>query len=354
MEDSNETAMEDEDEIAKLRRLCIEFLDGVLEEINTFGDDVYVLDNERLASLNIRQAEPLDIEENSIDFGPRFLYPRFTLQEAQRKTSDFLADFYPDPGASPEWPKRCRRGSFKGVFCKEGDPEDIHPLCSPMTDAEYRLEWFEEALGPGGTRNDESPNMGVWDGSCWSYRACWNLEPDRWGNQALPLHHGWQRVGNPPRFYSFHVNRAFLLEDPSVDMPHIGGTVVDAAESGEGEVLRSEVAAAIALLKLQFRYGDFCRHHTLPAIVFSFQHDKLGRVSQFHCHGKSLILRQSRLLNFRSDEPTIDAYHMLRWMANRPMGETRFPDAVDEPVEERGFRDRDKDDGKLPVDVRGT
>ena len=155
--------------------------------------------------------------------------------------------------------------------------------------------------------------------------------------------------------------------------------MVDAAESGERDVLRSEVVAAIALLKLQFRLDHFYRHHTLPvsttpstttclpvfileefgliamqAIVFSFQHDNLGRVSQFHYHGKSLVLRQSHLLNFRSDEPTTDAYHMIRWMANRPMGETRFPDAVDENVAERGLRDMDKDDGKFPVDVRGA
>ena len=92
----------------------------------------------------------------------------------------------------------------------------------------------------------------------------------------------------------------------------------------------------------------------MQSIVFSFQHDNIGRISQFHYHGRSLVLRQSRLLNFRSDEPTIDAYHMVRWMANRPMGETRFPDAVDEDVEEQGLRDMDKDDGKLPVNVRGA
>jgi hypothetical protein len=60
------------------------------------------------------------------------------------------------------------------------------------------------------------------------------------------------------------VCHAFLLEDPSADKPHVGGTVVDAAEAEEGEVLRSEVAAAVGLLKHQFRRDDFCRHHTLP------------------------------------------------------------------------------------------
>ncbi|KAK3295358.1 uncharacterized protein B0H64DRAFT_395092 [Chaetomium fimeti] len=347
--------MEDKDQTAKLGRLCIEFLDGMLEEINRFGDDVYVIDNERLASLNIRKAEPLDIEEKRVDFGPRFFCPRFTLEETRQKTSDFLADAYPDRTEYPEWRKRCRRGSYSEFVWGEEpgphDPEDFHPLCTPMTDAERRLEWCEEVMG--GSGPDESPNRGVWDGSCWRYLASWHLIPDEWGNSSLPGHHGSVRVGRPARFYTFDVNRAFLIEDRFADMPHIGGTVVDAAESGEGEVLRSEVVAAVALLKLQFRLDHFCRHHTLPAIVFSFQHDNLGRVSQFHCHGKSLVLRQSRLLDFRSDEPTTDAYQMLRWMANRPMGETRFPNAVDGEVEGCGFWDTDKDDGKLPVDVRG-
>ena len=96
MEDGNETMMEGKNGTARLGRLCREFLDGVLAKIDTFGDGVYVLDNECLASLNIRKAEPINIEEKSVDFGPRFFYPRFTLQEAREKTSAYLADCYPD------------------------------------------------------------------------------------------------------------------------------------------------------------------------------------------------------------------------------------------------------------------
>lgn len=45
---------------------------------------------------------------------------------------------------------------------------------------------------------------------------------------------------------------------------------------------------------------------------------------------------------------------MIRWMANRPLGETRFLGAVDEEAEGGELRDMDKDDGRLPVDVRGA
>ncbi|GAB1313922.1 hypothetical protein MFIFM68171_04132 [Madurella fahalii] len=92
----------------------------------------------------------------------------------------------------------------------------------------------------------------------------------------LPMHPpDYAETGDPPRPYRYHVNLAFLLKDEhSNNKPHIGGTVVDATEAKEGQVLRSEVAAAVGLLKHQFQRGDFCLHHTLPAIVFSFQHDK--------------------------------------------------------------------------------
>jgi hypothetical protein len=66
------------------------------------------------------------------------------------------------------------------------------------------------------------------------------------------------------------------------------------------------------------------------------------------------VLRQSRLLDFRSDEPTTDAYHMIRWMANRPMGETRLQQLAAEEGEDAGPPDTDKNHGKLPVGGRGT
>lgn len=165
--------MEDRDETARVGRLCCQFLDGVLAKIDSLGKGVYILDNEFLASLNIRKAEPLDIEEKNIDFGPRFFYPRFTLEEARQKTSAYLADAYPDPSEYPEWQERCRRGSYSDFVWREEsgppDPEDLHPLCSPMADAELRLDWCEQVIG--GSAADGSPNQGVWDDSCWRYLA---------------------------------------------------------------------------------------------------------------------------------------------------------------------------------------
>ena len=51
---------------------------------------------------------------------------------------------------------------------------------------------------------------------------------------------------------------------------------------------------------------------------------------QFHFDGHFLVMRQSRLLDFRSDEPTTDAYHMMRWMDIRPTGDILRSGAVKE------------------------
>lgn len=61
-------------------------------------------------------------------------------------------------------------------------------------------------------------------------------------------------------------------------------------------------------------------------------------------------MRQSRLLDFWSDEATPVAYHMLRWMANRPMEETRLRNAtITEQPEETGRKDGNRQDEKFSL-----
>lgn len=89
------------------------------------------------------------------------------------------------------------------------------------------------------------------------------------------------------------------------------------------------------------------------ALVFSFQHDRFGRITQFHFDGRCLSMRQSRILDLWSHEPTTDAYHMIRWLANRPIGDTEYGTAAEE--EKLEFRDgHETSNGSLPVAVRGT
>lgn len=62
-------------------------------------------------------------------------------------------------------------------------------------------------------------------------------------------------------------------------------------------------------------------------LLLSFQHDTVARIVQVHFDGHRLI-RQSRLLDLDADEPTADAYLLLRWMASRPQGDTEYAKPV--------------------------
>jgi hypothetical protein len=97
----------------------------------------------------VTKAEALDIEEKTVDFGPRFFCPRFTLEQARQKTIDFLSEFA-EEYEYHDWPKRCRRGSYVSLIEDSPgpyDPEERHPLCHAQGDAERRLDWFLTAMG---------------------------------------------------------------------------------------------------------------------------------------------------------------------------------------------------------------
>lgn len=130
--------------------------------------------------------------------------------------------------------------------------------------------------------------------------------------------------------------------------PHIGVAVCDSERSSVA-TLASEVAAAITVLKYRYRRGDFVNFHTIPVssvsiltcvffhprlehgrtngqqvIVYSFHHDESARITQAYWDDGGLVIRHSRLLDLRGDEPTRDAYLLIKWLANKPVGETAY------------------------------
>ncbi len=157
--------------------------------------------------------------------------------------------------------------------------------------------------------------------------------------------------------YNFAVISALVLVDPALQdgrrssvwelglmhsQPHIAGVVVDCTETfgGAGQVLHSEVMCALSVLRHQVRHLTMTRHHTVPAPVVCVQHDSRARVTQAFLDVPTgrLVLRQSRVLELRgANGPTEDAFLLLRWMANTPVGDTAYPDAAEtcrEEVEE--------------------
>ena len=162
-------AIEDSPQLQQLKQQGLDFLDAILRVIESLGDDVYLLNPAQLAALHVRKAEPIDIEGQTIDFGPRFFSPRFSLKQARQKTAAFLAD-HGDLLNGTEWQERCRRGSCTYFLDPEDihDPDERHPLCTPEQCAEFRLRWFYCAMGADGHIPwIDSRNFGLVDGSDW-------------------------------------------------------------------------------------------------------------------------------------------------------------------------------------------
>ncbi|ERT01851.1 hypothetical protein HMPREF1624_00145 [Sporothrix schenckii ATCC 58251] len=97
-------------------------------------------------------------------------------------------------------------------------------------------------------------------------------------------------------------------EDARVDLsglvPHATMVVAEPCAFGATDVLLGDVLAAVELMRRQ--------------------HDTTARIVQAHFDGHRLFIRQSRLLDLNADEPTPDAYLLLRWMASRPQGNTEY------------------------------
>ena len=114
--------------------------------------------------------------------------------------------------------------------------------------------------------------------------------------------------------------------------PHIGSLVFDSNEAPGDKVLRSEVDHAITMIKYRLEKGRHTNHHTKPMIMYTLERDAHARITQAHFDSKigKLILQQSRQMDLRGPGPTKDALILLRWMANRPVGETEYHDEDEE------------------------
>lgn len=89
---SDSVAMDPDRDIVQLTQQCLEYLNDVLRDIDAFGQHVYILADEHLAALHVQKAEPLDIDETTIDFGARFYFPRASVELARQTTDNVLVD----------------------------------------------------------------------------------------------------------------------------------------------------------------------------------------------------------------------------------------------------------------------
>lgn len=108
--------------------------------------------------------------------------------------------------------------------------------------------------------------------------------------------------------------------------PHAGATLEETTIPQEDEVLLSEVGSAAHLIKYRLRNKQFTNHHTKPVLIFTFCHESYARITLAHVSVDTgaLVLRQSRLLHIQGKTITPDAILLVRWMVNTPMGETEY------------------------------
>jgi hypothetical protein len=149
--------------------------------------------------------------------------------------------------------------------------------------------------------------------------------------------------------------------------PHVACLVIDSNEAPGDQVLRSEVDYAIELIRFRLRKGCHTNHLTKPAccppishflspsfvwfrltvpgLIYTLERDQFSRITQayFDRKANTLVLRQSRPLNLRGPAPTDDAFLLLRWIANRPVGDTEYAGGGGVEGEEEEAVPRDPD-----------
>ncbi|KAK4140266.1 uncharacterized protein C8A04DRAFT_40056 [Dichotomopilus funicola] len=122
----------------------------------------------------------------------------------------------------------------------------------------------------------------------------------------------------------------YYMVPTAADTPHLGITVLNPIVAREGEMLECELKATAACLWAQTRSKQFTDHHTKPVLVFTFQSETHARITQSHMDAKTnkIIIRQSRQFELigAPGEPPADAYLLMRWLLNAPVGATKYED----------------------------
>ncbi|KAL2289347.1 hypothetical protein FJTKL_02349 [Diaporthe vaccinii] len=280
-------------------------LHATLRELDRL--DVPVLDDSHLQDLGILKLPDIDVDEHApFDPEPLFFrpYPLDGVEDLPGLVKgaikeDFLCD------TLQRWKKPCAESYCPGdLMC-----QNMHCSCS-------RYKWAHYMSGAFGD--------GILGKTKWQYLNSLSEDDDMYTEETVS--HSFFRDDELLGAYcstGFYDLWSRNRLEPELSKPHLGVVVCDSSRSTL-DTLASEVAAAITVLKFRFRGGDFVNFHTIPVIVYTFHHDESARITQAHWDGHGLVIRQSRLLDLRGDQPTSDAYVFIRWLANKPVGETAY------------------------------
>lgn len=286
-------------------------LSATLKELDRL--DVPVLDDSLLQALGIRKLPDIDVDEHA-PFDPEPLFFRPYPLDEEENLPEFVNDALQEGwyDTDLQWKKPCTKSYCPGALISHGR----HCSCG-------RYLWAKSMAG----QFDD----GIMGKTKWRYTSALSDDRDMYLEEDIShsftrsrgrgRDRGWKLLGTygTPGFYM----QFSTFDELDMSKPHIGVAVCDSSTSSVA-TLASEVAAAITVLKFRYRRGEFVDFHTIPIIIYSFHHDESARITQAHWDDKGLVIRHSRLLDLRGDEPTRDAYLLIRWMANKPVGETAY------------------------------
>ncbi|KAL1865940.1 hypothetical protein VTK73DRAFT_4946 [Phialemonium thermophilum] len=262
------------------------------------------IDDEELAALGVVRSTNLDVDNAApFDFEPRFFRPCYDreleLQQVGRERSRIWGETL-DVGkyTNPEWVPNVpyRNPEFRAMWFSCCYDE------LALLQAEKDEEEGRESDGYTTPHLDDFP-----------YPAC-ALRPE-----------------------TYTSGPAFVAQRET--KPHMAIVLCDATVAPEDKILLSELHGCVSLMRYQIRSGRFADHHTKPVMAYTMQWETQGRITQAHYDAKinHLVIRQSRILNLSGPEPTSDAYILLRWMVNQPVGNTQYKDTEPEEARDTGL-----------------
>ncbi|GAB1315756.1 hypothetical protein MFIFM68171_05966 [Madurella fahalii] len=241
------------------------------------------LSDTELLNMGIRRAPPLNVDDpNASDSWPVFFQPvedSVELREAVAKLGTELGNWSYCPYEAEHVDRlACALHTLGWFTYMRDEVVDFHPSGAPV--------WIQLNYS-----RSEGPRLP-------HYSASDNYLRKHRHRPSQPL----------PEWFT---STAFCIKE----MLHVGCCVADNTPHRQGTALRSEIAAAVSLMRRRMQVAGGAGF-PVPVVVYSMYHNETARITQVCWEPDgSITFRQSRLLDMTSRSfDTPDVFLLIRWM----------------------------------------
>ncbi|KAL1987892.1 hypothetical protein VTN96DRAFT_1876 [Rasamsonia emersonii] len=112
-----------------------------------------------------------------------------------------------------------------------------------------------------------------------------------------------------------------ICDIPSVDRPHIQCDMIYNID-GDDRLLRGELLALIRIILGVLSATSLVDHLITPVLLFSYMGPQHGRILQGHFDGDNLVVRYSKLYDFRKKNNYVVKL-FTQWLLCHPTGNTK-------------------------------